>query len=37
MQVLTIIRAKAAKVKSFMFEGVEIRLVPTCNCFITSE
>jgi dynein heavy chain len=34
-QVLTIIRAKAARAKTFMFEGVEIRLVPTCNTFIT--
>jgi dynein heavy chain len=34
-QVLTIIRAKAAKAKTFIFEGVEIRLVPTCNTFIT--
>lgn len=34
-QVLTIIRAKAVKAKTFMFEGVEIRLVQTCNCFIT--
>lgn len=34
-QVLTIQRAKAAKLKLFTFEGVEIRLVPTCNAFIT--
>ncbi len=34
-QVLTIIRAKALKVKTFLFEGTEIRLVPTCNAFIT--
>ncbi|KXZ48211.1 DHC-9 protein [Gonium pectorale] len=34
-QVLTIIRAKALKVKTFMFEGSEIRLAPTCNAFIT--
>jgi len=34
-QVLTIIRAKAIKAKTFMFEGVEIRLVMTCNAFIT--
>nr|8GLV_Kg Chain Kg, DHC_N2 domain-containing protein [Chlamydomonas reinhardtii] len=34
-QVLTIIRAKALKVKTFNFEGSEIRLVPTCNAFIT--
>ena len=32
---LTIIRAKAIKAKTFIFEGVEIRLVQTCNCFIT--
>ena len=34
-QVLTIIRAKAIRAKTFTFEGVEIRLVMTCNCFIT--
>ena len=34
-QVLTIIRAKEAKVKTFIFEGAEIRLIPTCNAFIT--
>ncbi|GLI65190.1 hypothetical protein VaNZ11_008652 [Volvox africanus] len=34
-QVLTIVRAKALKVKTFMFEGSEIRLAPTCNTFIT--
>ncbi|KAF5833108.1 hypothetical protein DUNSADRAFT_10689 [Dunaliella salina] len=34
-QVLTIIRAKAAHLKAFQFEGVEIRLNPTCNAFIT--
>ena len=34
-QVLTIQRAKAAKLSSFTFEGVDIRLVPTCNAFIT--
>jgi len=34
-QVLTIIRAKAAQLKTFQFEGVEIRLNPTCNTFIT--
>ena len=34
-QVLTIQRAKAAKLKLFTFEGVEICLVPTCNAFIT--
>lgn len=34
-QVLTIQRAKAAKLSVFTFEGVELRLVPTCNAFIT--
>ena len=34
-QVLTIQRAKAAKLSSFTFEGVDIRLVHTCNAFIT--
>jgi len=34
-QVLTIQRAKAAKLSMFTFEGVEIRLVATCNAFIT--
>ncbi|GMH33280.1 hypothetical protein BSKO_01114 [Bryopsis sp. KO-2023] len=34
-QVLTIQRAKAQKVKAFMFEGAEINLNPTCNAFIT--
>ena len=34
-QVLTIIRAKAIRAKTFMFEGIEIKLVMTCNCFIT--
>ncbi|KAF6266164.1 dynein heavy chain 9 [Scenedesmus sp. NREL 46B-D3] len=34
-QVLTIIRAKAAKVQTFLFEGVEIPIKMTCNCFIT--
>ena len=34
-QVLTIQRAKAAKLSKFTYEGVEIRLVPTCNAFIT--
>ena len=32
---LTIIRAKAAKLKMFDFEGVSMRLVSTCNVFIT--
>ena len=32
---LTIIRAKAIKAKMFVFEGVEMRLVMTCNTFIT--
>jgi len=35
LKVLTIIRAKAAHVKTFQFEGVEIRLNRTCNTFIT--
>ncbi|KAK3261578.1 hypothetical protein CYMTET_29517 [Cymbomonas tetramitiformis] len=34
-QVLTIQRAVAAKVATFMFEGIEIRLRVTCNAFIT--
>ena len=34
-QVLTIQRAVAANAKTFMFEGLEIRLVNTCNVFIT--
>eukprot|EP00878_Enallax_costatus_P035326 GHUV01039355.1.p1 GENE.GHUV01039355.1~~GHUV01039355.1.p1 ORF type:complete len:246 (+),score=75.92 GHUV01039355.1:65-739(+) len=34
-QVLTITRAKAAKVQTFMFEGVEIPIKMTCNVFIT--
>ena len=32
---MTIIRAKEAKAKRFVFEGAEIRLIPTCNAFIT--
>lgn len=32
---LTIIRAKEAKAKTFVFEGAEIRLNPTANAFIT--
>ncbi|KIZ07416.1 Dynein heavy chain 7, axonemal [Monoraphidium neglectum] len=34
-QVLTIVRAKAAKARNFMFDGTDIPLVPTCNVFIT--
>eukprot|EP00775_Hariotina_reticulata_P006671 gene6671-6895_t len=34
-QVLTIIRAKAAKAHRFVFEGVEIPIKMTCNVFIT--
>ena len=34
-QVLSIQRAVAARVKSFVFEGVELRLIPTANVFIT--
>ena len=34
-QVLTIQRAVAANAMTFMFEGLEIRLVNTCNVFIT--
>ena len=34
-QVLSIIRAKQQKVKTFVFEGTEIPLVMTCNAFIT--
>eukprot|EP00803_Ostreobium_quekettii_P008972 evm.model.scf_437EXC.9 EVM.evm.TU.scf_437EXC.9 scf_437EXC:49472-57192(-) len=34
-QVLTIQRAKAQKLKTFVFEGSDIKLVPTCNAFIT--
>ena len=34
-QILTIQRAIQAKVKTFIFEGTELRLVPTCNIFIT--
>ena len=34
-QVLCIQRAVAAKVKTFVFEGVELRLIPTANVFIT--
>ncbi|THD19232.1 Dynein heavy chain 1 axonemal [Fasciola hepatica] len=34
-QLITIRNAKAAKVSRFMFEGREIKLVPTCAAFIT--
>jgi dynein heavy chain, axonemal len=34
-QMLSIIRAKQQKLKTFVFEGTEIPLVMTCNCFIT--
>lgn len=34
-QVLSIIRAKQQRLKSFVFEGTEIPLVMTCNAFIT--
>jgi dynein heavy chain len=34
-QVLCIQRAVAAKVKTFEFEGVELRIIPTANVFIT--
>ncbi|XP_013408536.1 dynein heavy chain 6, axonemal [Lingula anatina] len=34
-QLITIRNAKAAKVSRFMFEGREIRLIPTCAAFIT--
>ena len=34
-QVLCIQRAVAARVKSFVFEGVELRLIATANVFIT--
>ena len=34
-QVLTIQRAVAAGLKKFTFEGSELRLIPTCNVFIT--
>lgn len=34
-QILTIQRAKAAKVETFMFEGTELPLNPVCNIFIT--
>ena len=34
-QILTIQRAKAAKVETFVFEGTELSLKPNCNVFIT--
>ncbi|CAH8497721.1 unnamed protein product, partial [Dicrocoelium dendriticum] len=34
-QLITIRNAKAAKVSRFMFEGREIKLIPTCATFIT--
>lgn len=34
-QLITIRNAKASKVSRFMFEGREIKLVPTCAAFIT--
>jgi len=34
-QILTIQQAIAAKVKTFMFEGTELRLNPTCTVIIT--
>ncbi|KAI9203090.1 dynein heavy chain and region D6 of dynein motor-domain-containing protein [Polychytrium aggregatum] len=34
-QILTIQRAKAAKVETFVFEGTELNLNPVANCFIT--
>ena len=34
-QILTIQRAKAAKVSEFMFEGTKLPLQPMCNAFIT--
>ncbi|CAH8871669.1 unnamed protein product [Trichobilharzia szidati] len=34
-QLITIRNAKAARVSRFMFEGREIKLVPTCAAFIT--
>ncbi|KAJ3286989.1 Dynein heavy chain 7, axonemal [Borealophlyctis nickersoniae] len=34
-QILTIQRAKAAKLEVFTFEGTELILNPVCNCFIT--
>ncbi|KAJ1549535.1 Dynein heavy chain 7, axonemal [Cladochytrium tenue] len=34
-QILTIQRAKAAKLETFVFEGTELNLNPVANCFIT--
>ncbi|KAH6558347.1 hypothetical protein KP509_1Z068300 [Ceratopteris richardii] len=34
-QILTIQRAKAARLKTFEFEGVKLTLCPTCSVFIT--
>jgi dynein heavy chain, axonemal len=34
-QILTIQRAKAAKLEFFVFEGTELNLNPVANCFIT--
>ncbi len=34
-QVLSIVRAKSAKLKTFVLEGADIPLKPTCNVFIT--
>jgi dynein heavy chain len=34
-QILTIQRAKAMKVETFVFEGTELNLNPVANCFIT--
>ncbi|KAJ3091162.1 Dynein heavy chain 7, axonemal [Quaeritorhiza haematococci] len=34
-QILTIQRAKAAKLETFVFEGTELVLKPVANCFIT--
>jgi dynein heavy chain len=34
-QILTIQRAKAAKLERFVFEGTELNLNPVANCFIT--
>jgi hypothetical protein len=34
-QILTIVRAKTAKLKMFWFEGTHLQLRDTCNVFIT--